>query len=152
MKKILLFIAIVTISATGFATPKKTKAFTNPGIEHEKDTALKIIFQLTTNDTLAHKALMKQIGNITSVEPSTKIEVVCHGPGLEMLQINKSVVSKKIKEFSDKGVVFNACEFSMSERKVLKENILPSAGFVKAGIIAIVKKQNAGWSYIKAGF
>jgi len=95
---------------------------------------------------------MKQIGNITSVEPSTKIEVICHGPGLEMLQINKSVVSKKIKEFSGKGVVFNACEFSMNERKVLKENILPSAGFVKAGIIAIVKKQNAGWSYIKAGF
>ncbi len=152
MKNTILLIVAILISATSFSAASKFESSVSSQVEHETDTALKIIFQLTTNDTLAHKALMKQIGNITSVEPSTKIEVVCHGPGLEMLQINKSVVSKKIKEFSDKGVVFNACEFSMSERKVLKENILPSAGFVKAGIIAIVKKQNAGWSYIKAGF
>lgn len=36
----------------------------------------RIVFQLSTNETLAHKALMKQIKNITSVAPDTKIEVV----------------------------------------------------------------------------
>jgi uncharacterized protein len=42
---------------------------------------IKIVFQLATSDTTAHKALMKQLGNILATEPSTKIEVVCHGPG-----------------------------------------------------------------------
>lgn len=112
----------------------------------------KIVFQLSTNDTLAHKALMKQIKNITSVAPDTKIEVVCHGPGLEILVIGKTTVQEKIALFTDKGIDFLACEFSMSERNVSKEKIIPQAKYVKAGIIEIVSKQEQGWSYIKSGF
>lgn len=128
----------------------------NPGITSKissiQETPLQIIFQLSSSDTLAHKALMKQLGNITSVEPTTQIEVVCHGPGLDMLRNDKSTVATKISEFSQKGIIFNACEFSMKERNVSADQILPSAKFVKAGIIYIVRKQNEGWSYIKSGF
>jgi hypothetical protein len=101
---------------------------------------------------MAHKALMKQMGNILAVSPSTKIEIVCHGPGLEMLMINKSIVKDKIEVFKNKGVVFNACEFSMKERNVSKTNMIESASYVPAGIIEIVSKQEQGWSYIKSGF
>lgn len=112
----------------------------------------KIIFQLTTADTLAHKALMKQIKNIKSVSPDTKIEVVCHGPGLEMLQKEKSIVKNGIKESTKMGVEFKACEFSLKERKVEKTSIVEESGFVEAGILHIVSKQEQGWTYIKAGF
>lgn len=112
----------------------------------------KIVFQLTTSDTLSHKALMKQLKNIKSVSPTTEIEVVCHGPGLEMLQINKTIVLKGIQEAKKNGVQFQACEFSLKERKVEKELIIAEAGFVPAGIIYIVEKQELGWSYIKSGF
>jgi intracellular sulfur oxidation DsrE/DsrF family protein len=40
----------------------------------------------------------------------------------------------------------------MKERKVSKEQLLPEAGTVEAGIIEIVKKQSQGWFYIKSGF
>lgn len=113
---------------------------------------LKIVFQLTTDDTTAHKALMKQLGNITSVKPDTRIEVVCHGPGLDMLRKDRSIVSKKIEGFAVKGITFSACEFSLKERNVPKESILPAAGFVEAGIIHIVTRQSEGWYYIKSGF
>lgn len=112
----------------------------------------KIVFQLSVNDTMAHKALMKQLGNILTFAPSTKIEIVCHGPGMEMLMINKSIVIDKIASFKNKGVVFNACEFSMKERNISKSVIIPSATYVPAGIIEIVSKQEQGWSYIKSGF
>jgi len=125
-------------------------ALSHANAQYEGD--YKIIFQLATADTLAHKALMKQIGNITSVAPQTQIEVVCHGPGLTILQKSKSRVADKIAAFSKKGVKFNACEFSMSERNVPAEDILPEAGYVKAGILEIVSKQQEGWFYIKAGF
>jgi intracellular sulfur oxidation DsrE/DsrF family protein len=112
----------------------------------------KIIFQCSTSDTMAQKALMKQLGNILSVQPNTKIEIVCHGPGLNMLVDDKSVVKDKIKSFSDKGVIFNACEFSMKERNVDKSQVTSNVSFVSAGILYIVSKQEQGWSYIKAGF
>jgi len=123
----------------------------NANAQSEKE-ALKIIFQLVSADTLSHKALMKQIANITSVEPATSIEVVCHGPGLSILQKEKSVVKEKITAFSENGIKFNACEFSMKERNVSIEEIIPSAGYVKAGILHIVERQSQGWFYIKAGF
>lgn len=111
----------------------------------------RIIFQLTSGDTTAHKQLMKQFGNILSVSPTTKIEVVCHGAGLDMLVIDKTIVEEKIKTFSEKGVVFNACEFSIKERKVDRNKITKHAGYVPAGILEIVSKQEQGWNYIKAG-
>jgi intracellular sulfur oxidation DsrE/DsrF family protein len=141
MKQFLAFVAAAFFAA---GLSAQTGAQSNPE-------PLRIIFQLTTADSMAHKALMKQIGNITSVEPSTKIEVVCHGPGLEMLRMDKSVVASKISEFIAAGVVFDACEFSMKERNVSRDVILSGTSYVKAGILHIVRRQNEGWNYIKAG-
>jgi len=112
----------------------------------------RIIFQLVSGDTLGHKQLMKQLNNIQSVAPGTQMEVVCHGPGLDMLVAEKSTVADKIRKLTQSGVVFYACEFSMTERKVEKKALISDAGLVPAGIIEIVKRQEQGWSYIKAGF
>lgn len=143
MKK-LVFIVLTTLIVFNIsAKSSKSKS---------KESVHKIVFQLTTNDTLAHKSLMKQLNNITSVAPTTKIEVVCHGPGLDMLVTGKTIVQEKIKQLKAIGVDFIACEFSMKERNVPIEKIIPEAGFVKAGIIEIVTKQEQGWSYIKSGF
>jgi len=57
-----------------------------------------------------------------------------------------------IQALQNPNITFVACEFSMKERNVSKEQIIPEAGFVKAGILEIVIKQEAGWSYIKSGF
>jgi intracellular sulfur oxidation DsrE/DsrF family protein len=112
----------------------------------------KIIFQLTQADTLVQKTLMKQINNILTVAPDTKIEVVCHGPGIALLLKDKTIVADKLENLVVKGVAFNACEFTMKERKVDKSALVSVAGTVPAGILEIVTKQEEGWSYIKAGF
>ncbi|MCS6916643.1 MAG: DsrE family protein [Chitinophagales bacterium] len=112
----------------------------------------RIVFQMMTGDTLAHKALMRQLGNITSLQPDVRIEVVCHGPGLDMVHQQHSVVADRIKQFHARGVQFSACEFSMKERKVSKEQILSDVGFVPSAILHIAKRQDEGWSYIKSGF
>ena len=69
-----------------------------------------------------------------------------------MLITENSIVNQKIKQLSAIGVSFIACEFSMKERNVPQDKIIPEAGYVKAGIIEIVTKQEQGWSYIKSGF
>lgn len=120
--------------------------------QENKAVSHKIIFQVQTGDTLAHKALVKQLNNIITVAPDSKIELVCHGPGIEMLVTAKSVVHEKIKALAAKGIVFTACEFTMSEKNIPKEAIMPEAVTVKYGILEIVSKQEQGWSYIKAGF
>lgn len=111
----------------------------------------RIVFQLVTADTLSHKGLMRQLNNVLNEAPDAKIEVVCHGPGLDMLVGKKTVVGKQLTELTSRGVVFQACENTLKERKIDRADVLPLAGFVRAGIIHIVEKQEQGWSYIKAG-
>ncbi|MBK7762230.1 MAG: DsrE family protein [Bacteroidetes bacterium] len=154
MKKIFFMCIIVLTSVQAIAQNTIDNAAGTVGqlSKDAKIEPMKIVFQLSTSDTLAHKALMKQLGNITSVEPTTQIEVVCHGPGLDMLRADKSIVASKINEHTQNGIRFYACEFSMKERKVSTDQILPTAMYVKAGIIYIVTKQQEGWSYIKSGF
>lgn len=135
---------VILLALFSFTVKGQTKS-DNQKPEH------RIIFQLTSGDTTAHKQLMKQFSNILSVSPTTKIEVVCHGAGLDMLVLGKTIVEDKIKTLSEKGVVFNACEFSIKERKVDRSKIISVSGFVPAGIVEIVNKQEKGWSYIKAG-
>jgi len=151
MKKI--FLALLTfVMVNTIVIQKVAGQGSVNGSASKENNQHKIIFQLSIDDSLAHKALMKQLNNITTVAPGTKIEVVCHGPGLNMLVLGKTTVQEKILQMKMKDVVFVACEFSMSERNVPKEKIIPEAGFVKAGIIEIVTKQEQGWSYIKSGF
>jgi intracellular sulfur oxidation DsrE/DsrF family protein len=146
MKNTYKFIlTFLVVALTIFNLKSQTQNSKNVKPEH------KIIFQLTTGDTTAHKQLMKQFNNILSVSPTTKIEVVCHGAGLDMLVSGKTIVEDKIALLIEKGVVFNACEFSIKERKVDRSQIISKAVFVPAGIIEIVSKQEQGWSYIKAG-
>lgn len=140
-KKVTLVILITLLSTAIFSQANSE----NLKPEH------KIIFQLTSNDTIVHKQLIKQFNNILSVSPSTKIELVCHGAGIDMLIVGKTIVEDKMKLLADKGVVFNACDFSINERKIDRSKISSISRFVPAGIIEIVTKQEQGWSYIKAG-
>jgi len=141
-KKILITTCLVALSIAVFAQSKK----------HPVDKTHKIVFHLSSDDTLVHKSLMKQLKNVLIAAPKTKIEVVCQGPGIYMLVLDKSLVHDKIKMFKTNGVAFTACENTLRERNISKDKIIPEAGFVPSALIKIVTLQEEGWSYIKAGF
>ena len=151
MKKLIVALLVLL---SGFSADAQVR---NPDSDQQQtgkneNSIHKIIFQITTDDTLAQKSLMKQLNNILTISPGSKLEVVCHGPGINMLVGNRTLVQDKIAQLKNRGVEFVACEFTMSEKKLTKEDIIPEAGFVKGGIIEIVTRQEEGWSYIKSGF
>jgi intracellular sulfur oxidation DsrE/DsrF family protein len=149
MKKIIILL-LAFFLAEGLSAQTKSESLTP---KKESVPAIhKIVFQLTSNDTLVHKSLMKQLTNITTVAPGSKLLVVCHGPGLSILIQEKTLVQDKIKVLKEQNVQFVACEFSMSEKKIGKDKIIPEAGFVPYGLIELVEKQEQGWSYIRLGF
>ena len=83
--------------------------------------------------------------------PNTQIEVVCHGPGITILQLSQSTVLPALQKLKGKAT-FIACENTLIEKKIPKADISPEADFVKAGIVQIIIRQEQGWSYVKAGF
>jgi len=138
MKKLVLLIALLLGSFTTHA---------QDGLRQHR-----IAMQLVSGDTLVHKGLMRQLRNMLEAAPTMQLEVVCHGPGMDLLMSDRSMVADKVKHFSERGIVFLACENTIKEKQLDRSKVLPEAGFVQAGIIHIVERQEEGWSYIKAGF
>jgi uncharacterized protein len=149
MKKIIVLIAFLNLLGDPSVSAQNS-ASEAPKVVSTK--AHKIVFQLTSSDTLVHKAVLKQVVNALVAAPNAKIEVVCHSNGIEMLTIAKTKQAKNIAELKAKGVVFTACENTLRERKIDKTEVVSEAIFVPSGVIEIVMKQERGWSYLKAGF
>ncbi len=138
MKKILILLVLVLCGTSSFA--------------QATDRTHQLVIQVAGNDTMETKMLMKQLRNLREASPATRIEVVCHGPGLDLLMTERSFAPAKVKEFAGKGVTFLACENTMKDRNVDKAQLLPEASTVKAAILHIMERQEDGWSYVKAGF
>ena len=129
--------------------PFLSTAQNQPAVDKKKH---KVVFQLTSNDTLVHKALIKQIRNVQTAAPNTKIEVVCHNNGITFLQTAVSKQTGGIQELKQTGVDFVACENTMRERKIGRDELMAECRTVPAGLVEIIDKQEKGWAYVKAGF
>lgn len=113
----------------------------------------KIVFQLVTNDTLAWKGLMHNIKNLQEGwGENVAIAVVAHGPGIEFLMKKKTTQQTAIQWYKQQGIEFIACQNTMTQKKITKDEIISEASYVVMGIGEIVERQEKGWSYIKAGF
>ena len=143
MKKTTFLLAFLV-----FATAAQAQSDENVVVSTKKH---KMIIQLTSSDTTAQKSLVKQLTNILRAAPNTKIEVVCHNNGITFLQTATTKHAAQIREFSARGVDFVACENTMRDRKVKREELLGECRTVPAGVVEIMLKQEKKWSYLKAG-
>jgi len=113
----------------------------------------RVIMQLTQNNPEAHKGLINQVSALTSAwGDSVLIEVLAHGPGVEMFMTEKSTQQEAIQKLKSKGVHFVICENTLTQKAISKQQLLPDLEFVKFGLIEVITKQEQGWTYLKAGF
>jgi len=137
MKKILLFFILVFFTSLIFAQQKKHR----------------IVFDFTKNDTASFSSIMRQAKNILIETGNAELEIVCHGPGLDMIMNDKSTVQKEVEELRNKyNVVFAACGATMKRRGVDKNQLFPFTVVVPLANLEFSSKQQEGWSYIKAGY
>lgn len=111
---------------------------------------VKIVFDLTSKDTLAHQATMRHVSGMAKAYPDSKFEVVIYGGALPMVVKGQSTVAKNLKELeSNKNVSFKVCAITMKRYNIETSQLLPSTEVVPDAILEIVTKQSEGWGYIK---
>ena len=144
MKSFIKFVLVISILAF---SPKILKA------QHIDSSTknYKVVFQLSSNDSLVHKSFVKQMNNLLNAMNNVTIEVVTHGPGVEFL-LNKSVYKNSIKRLTDQGVIFLVCQNTLNEKKINTKELLWEAKVIPAGLAHIIARQSDGWSYVKVGF
>jgi intracellular sulfur oxidation DsrE/DsrF family protein len=112
----------------------------------------KIVFDFTKADTASFSTVVRHAKNIMSMTGNAKLEIVCHGPGLDLLMNEKTTVQKEIEELNKLKVVFAACNETMKRRGIDKSQLLSQAIIVPAALLEISLKEQQGWSYIKEGY
>lgn len=111
----------------------------------------KIVWDMPQGDTAMQKGLYKQLNNVITAAPDTKIEVVFHGNAVYAMLKDTGYFKKQIIALHKKGVMFRVCNNSLKGRNIDLSRVIPEAVVVPLAVLELVTKQEEGWSYIKAG-
>jgi intracellular sulfur oxidation DsrE/DsrF family protein len=113
----------------------------------------KVVFQLNAPAPSGWDQLFHNVDNIREIfgKEGVQIEIVFFGKGLPMLLKKNTEYADRLKEAADKGVVLAACQNSMRAAKIKSEDLFAFATEVDSGVAELVRKQEAGFSYIKGG-
>jgi uncharacterized protein len=76
------------------------------------------------------------------------IEIIAYGPGIGMLK-SDSVVGNRVEEAGKAGVKLIACENTMRGQKLAQADMLSGIGYVPAGVVTLMQRQQQGWAYIR---
>ncbi len=110
----------------------------------------KLLIQVSDNDSKKWALALNNAKNVQQDlgRDNVDIEIVAYGPGIGMLRMD-SEVGGRVTEAMKDGVAVVACENTMTNQKISKDDMLPKIGYVKAGVTEIMAKQQQGWSYIR---
>ena len=111
---------------------------------------VKIVFDITSKDTLAHQAVLRHVSLMAASYPESQFEVVVYGSALPMLLKDKSTIEKGLTTLTpNRNVSFKACATTMKRYNVDQSQLISGVTVVKDAIMEIVTKQGEGWGYIK---
>jgi uncharacterized protein len=129
----LLFLAVVM---TGFA--------------HTQSSDYRVVFDLTSKDSLDQQAVMRWVKEIRGTNPDAQVEVVMYGKGFNLVMTEKSSVSSDVKAaLANPNTKFSVCAIAMKNNNVSMSQLFPGVKTVPDGIYEIISKQREGWGYIK---
>lgn len=150
MKTLLKTIALAALAALPLtattAEPEKPAA----GKTH------KVVFEVSIDGAEKWQGALRNVENTRKeLGPETMIEVVTHGKGVGMLLAKTSVenaeLKAKLEQLHADGVVFAACQNTMKREKLEKKDLVELSTTVPSGVSEVVRKQAAGYAYIKSG-
>ena len=125
-------------------------AFAVPAQAQQSSARGRVVMQVSDNDPAKWNLALNNAKNVQTDlgAQNVAIEIVAYGPGLAMLKAD-SVSATRIAEAMGAGVKVVACENTMINQKLGKDDMLSGIGYVKAGVVEIMQKQQAGWAYLR---
>jgi intracellular sulfur oxidation DsrE/DsrF family protein len=125
--------------------------FIIPFISFAQQPDYRVVFDLTSKDSLDQRAVIRWLNEVTKGNPDAKVEVVMYGQGFNLVLKGHSPYEEAVSRLAaNKNVAFRACAIALKNNNVDKSLLLPGVETVPDGIYEIISKQREGWGYIKA--
>ena len=114
-----------------------------------------VVYHIDQSQTQGLKGL-RNIRNHLDVAPDTKIIVVTHAEGVDLLmdgakdQKSGTEYGPLITALNSRGVRFEVCEITLKNRQLKKEQFILDADFTPSGVVRISQLQSKDrFAYIK---
>jgi intracellular sulfur oxidation DsrE/DsrF family protein len=133
-----LALAVLLASASGLVSAQDVKA----------------VYHVNTGVDTA-SAILNNIRNHLSADPSAKITVVTHGPGIDFLlegakDSRGREFSGSVGELAGKGVQFRVCNNTLTTRNIDPGKVVLEAKIVPSGVAEVARLQaKEGFVYLK---
>jgi len=122
------------------------------GLAHSQATPYRVVFDLTSRDSLDQKAVTRWVREISTSNPEAQIEVVMYGKGFELVMPEKSTQLENVRqELQNPNVSFKVCRVAMKNNMIEESQLAKGVQTVPDGVYEIISKQHEGWGYIKVG-
>jgi intracellular sulfur oxidation DsrE/DsrF family protein len=110
----------------------------------------RVVIQVSDGDAAKWNLALNNARNLQTDlgAGNVDIEIVAYGPGIGMLKLD-SPVGNRIGEAKDAGVKIMACENTMKAQKLARADMLNGIGYVGAGVVEIMQRQQDGWAYLR---
>ena len=115
----------------------------------------KVVYHMDQAATQGMKGLRNIRNHLDSV-PDTKIIVVTHAEGVDMLmesakdEKSKTEYAPLVSALKARGVRFEICEITLKNRGLKKEQFIQEADFTPSGVVRIAQLQSREhFAYIK---
>lgn len=111
---------------------------------------LRTVVHVNFGDEKRQAGGLKNVSNILKQDPRARITVVCHSDGISTVVAGQSGHAEAVEALVSKGVRFVACENTMRERSIAREDLLPGVGTVPSGAVEVIRTQQfEGYAYFK---
>jgi hypothetical protein len=110
----------------------------------------KLLIQISDADTSKWNLALNNVKNVQQMlgAENVEAEIVVYGPGIGMLKAD-SIVGNRVEEAKKANVSIVACEVTMKNLKLSKDDMLPNLTYVPAGVVELMKRQKEGYAYIR---
>jgi uncharacterized protein len=125
-------------------------ALLNPGLVQAQGQPYRVVFDLTSRDSLDQKAVLRWLKEVGTSSPQAQMEVVMYAKGFDLVMPERSPFINEVKEaMKNPNVSFKVCAIALKNNNVEKSQLLGGVGTVPDGIYELVSKQQDHWGYIK---
>ena len=130
--------------------PKKTAAVQKKKAVVKAPQKERVIIQVSDADPKKWALALNNAKNVQTDLGADKseIEIVAYGPGIGMLKADAEIANR-IEEAVASGVRVVACENTMRNQKIGRDDMHKNIEYVAAGVVELMRRQQQGYAYIR---
>jgi len=114
------------------------------------DGKARMVIQVSESNPATWNLALNNARNIQNDigKDKVELEIVAFGPGINMLKADAEVANR-VTEAVESGIQVLACQNTMRNQKLSKDDMNAQVGYVPAGVVEIMQRQLQGYAYLR---